>query len=424
MTEPDAPQTDPPPPGTFAYEAQSADGQTFRGTLDAPAIEAAADQLKALQLRVTRLEPAAAAPQPRGATLAEGDVLFVNRQLAHLTAGGLPMEKGLRLIADELPRRQAAAVRAIAADLEGGVPLGDAFAGRSGMFPPAYGHLLAAGVRANALPGVLANLGRHVEMVQRLRAAVWRAATYPLLVALALLAVMVFIWGYVIPHTVTLAGSPDLFRPRFYYYGGPPPPPPTDLTPVVTVARLVSYAVIAGLVVVLAAAAAAGVMARSAGGRRALEPLLRPLPVVGPVVRWNQVARWCDALHLAVDAGMDLPAALDLAGRSVDSAAALADADQMASAVRAGQSIEPPGRLRLLPMMVPAALAMGVQRNDLPATAATLARLYQEQAEVRLAVVPQVLSPALLLLTAACVTLAVGAAMIPLVAVLRALTRV
>ncbi len=63
MADPTAP---PPPPGTFAYDAQAADGRPFRGTLDAPAMAAAADQLASLHLRVTRLEPAAP-PGPRWA---------------------------------------------------------------------------------------------------------------------------------------------------------------------------------------------------------------------------------------------------------------------------------------------------------------------------------------------------------------------
>jgi type IV pilus assembly protein PilC len=414
MPDPAAPSA-----ATFAYEAQSADGRTFRGTLDAPALAAAAEQLRSLDLRVTRLVPA---ERPR-APLRDGDLLLFNQQLSHLTAGGLPLDRGLRLIADELPRRQARAVRAIAADLEGGAPIGDAFAGRSGVFPPLYAQLLEAGVRANNLPGVLVNLGHHVELMQRLRAAVWRAASYPLMVAVALLIVMGFVWGYVIPQMGPLTGAPGMPEPIFRSYKSPPPQPDPSLTLLPAVGRALSFGVMAVLAIVLLAVFATWVAGRSARGRRAAAPLLRPLPVVGPVVRWNEVARWCDALHLGLSAGLDLPAALSLAGAATDSEAGRADTELLLAAVRAGQPMEPAEPLRLLPATVPAALQMGVDQNDLPAAAATLARMYREQAEVRLAVVPQVLSPALLLLTAACVAMALGAALLPLVSALRMLTR-
>ncbi len=403
------------PSGSFAYEAQSADGRTFRGTLDAPAIAAAAEQLQSLHLKVTRLEPAG-----RGASLGEADFLFVNRQLSHLTAGGLPMERGLRLIAAELPRRQARAVRAIAADLEAGTPLGDAFAGRSATFPPMYGRLLEAGVRAHNLPGVLLNLGRHIEMLQRLRAAVWRASAYPLAVAIALLAVMGFIWGYIIPRLAPLTRKTAFDYPKYYVRPSAPPPVDPNLLPMI--AQGLSYTLMTLIALALLAALVVFVVSRTAAGRRRLGPVLGWLPIVGPVVRWNAVARWCDVLRLGVGAGLHLPAALTLAFEASDSAAVRADTEQLVAAVQAGWPLESVTTMRILPPMVGAALGLGVEQNDLPAAAATLARMYQEQAEVRLAVVPQVLSPLLLLVTAAGVGLAVSAAMMPLLTLLKSLS--
>ena len=398
-----------PQPTTFAYEAESADGQPFRGTLDAAALPAAAEQLRSLHLRVTRLEPAG---PPRG-RLNDGDLLRVNQQLSHLADGGMPLERGLRLIADELPRRQAEAVRAIAADLEAGVPVADALTRRSAAFPPDYADLLAAGVAGNNLGGVLVNLGRHVELTQRLRAAVWRAAVYPLTVAVALLLTLAFIWGKLMPGLDRLNRGSPLGRRRVSVYSSRNGAEPPSLDWLPEVARWVSYGVMAALVVTVGLAILMVVNRRWAGrvGRR--------LPVVGPVVRGNDIARWCDGLNLGVSAGLDLPAALTLAGRGSGSTAGRADAETLAGEARAGRRVDLGGPLRLLPPTVPASLAIGVDRHDLPDTAATLARLYREQAEARLAAVPAVLSPVLLLVTAVAVGLSLAAALLPLIVAIR-----
>src|SRR3954469_20785989 len=183
---------------TFAYRAQSEDGQPLSGTIDAPDAEEARRRLESLRLRVLELAPAAAAPS--GSPLRGDDFVTFNQQLAHLTAAGLPMEQGLRLIAHDLRRgKVAATVRQIADDLERGESLGDAFQRHAARFPPAYGRLIDAGVRTNNLSGMLLSLGQHLQTVARLRASLWRALTSPLMVFLALCFVITFIAIYVLP---------------------------------------------------------------------------------------------------------------------------------------------------------------------------------------------------------------------------------
>src|SRR5205085_10508559 len=108
-------------------------------------------------------------------------------QLAQLAKAGLPIERGLRLMAQDLKRgRLAQAVRAVADELEKGVPLEDAIAKYHDKFPPLYARLIAAGAKTGDLAAILFSTGQHVEMVHRLRRSVWRASAYPLMIAVAL----------------------------------------------------------------------------------------------------------------------------------------------------------------------------------------------------------------------------------------------
>ncbi|HEX4125142.1 MAG TPA: type II secretion system F family protein, partial [Tepidisphaeraceae bacterium] len=152
---------------SFAYQAQTAQGQGLSGTIDAADVDSASRMLATLQLRVTAMEPS---PRPKtgGARLRGADFLAFNQQLSQLTAGGLPVERSLRLLAREMRGRQAAAVNAIAEELEKGVPLEAAFAKHASIFPPLYGLLIQAGMKTSDLPAMLLNLSRHVEMIQRL----------------------------------------------------------------------------------------------------------------------------------------------------------------------------------------------------------------------------------------------------------------
>src|SRR5215217_2374689 len=111
---------------SFAYQAQTADGQTLSGTIDAPDAEQASRQLQSLRLRVLEIGPTARAQ--RAQPLRGDDFLAFNQQLMHLTKAGLPVEHGLRLIAQDMRSgRMAATVREVADELERGTPLGEAF---------------------------------------------------------------------------------------------------------------------------------------------------------------------------------------------------------------------------------------------------------------------------------------------------------
>src|SRR5689334_6080878 len=84
----------------FAYTAQTFDGSAMSGTIDALDIEDATKRLANLQLRVIRLDPAQ--KPTRSKPLNGVDFAAFNQQLAHLSGAGLPIEQGLRLIAEDL----------------------------------------------------------------------------------------------------------------------------------------------------------------------------------------------------------------------------------------------------------------------------------------------------------------------------------
>jgi hypothetical protein len=166
---------------TFAYQAQTVEGQPLSGTIDAASADEAVLQLEAMHLRVIELVPAGEAAKPKA--LRGDDFIAFNQQLGYLTAAGLPIEQGLRLIAQDMRSgRLSTTVRQIADELDKGVALGAALERHQGQFPSMYGRLIEAGVRANNLPGMLFSLSRHLELVRRMRAMLWRSSAYPLMV--------------------------------------------------------------------------------------------------------------------------------------------------------------------------------------------------------------------------------------------------
>lgn len=389
----------------FSYVAQTLDGQRMSGTIDAVDADDAVKRLEFLKLRIIRIDPAP--PTPRAKPLSGEDFTAFNQQLAHLTGAGLPIEQGLRLIAEDMrDERLAQSIRDVSAELERGVPLGDAFKRHEKQFPPLYGVLIDAGVRTGNLTAVLLNLGRHLELVARLRAAVWRAAAYPLTVLAGLLVVMIFLGHFVLPQ----------FEKMYEHWYTPLP----KITQVLFVLTQWTPVLIVVALVLFFGAPLLWLILRSAKLDAAAADLALPLPLVGPVLRRNLIARWCDAMQLAVQSGMDLPAAVNTACNVVGSPALGRDCEKIVEQMTAARPLdEISDRLRVLPPTVVAVVQLSTDRGDLPNSLKTLASMYQQQAELRLTSVQSVLTPLLILMVAALIAMVVLALFAPIISIFR-----
>jgi type IV pilus assembly protein PilC len=392
----------------FAYRAQDPAGTPISGTIAAANHDDAQRKLAVLRLTVTELEAVAAPAKPR--PLRGSDLLTFNDQLAHLTQAGLPVERGLRLIAGEMrSRRLAATIHQIAAEAERGRPLAEVLEAHRGHLPALYGRLVDAGVRTGNLPGMLFNLGRHLDLVQRLRAAIWRALAYPLLVLLAFGLVLGFVGLWVLP----------MYRDIYAEFGRYLPLPTEfvlSLAPWTPLFLGVLAAVVIGVPILWGAIRAAG------KDQMVVDALVLPLPLLGPVLKRSMIARWCDAVNLGVSAGLDLPAAIELAGAAVGSPALRADGRKMTDALRSGRRLSDTGRMEVLTASVAAAMDLACDGRDLPTTLTTLTAMYQQQADVRLSVMATLLGPIMLVVLACLIGTTIVALFLPLVSLIQAIS--
>ena len=399
---------------TFSYRAQTVEGQPLSGTIDAENVDLARSRLESLRLRVLEMSPARAAGSNGAGPLRGVDFLTFNQQLAHLTSAGMPIERGLRLIAQDMRRgRVSSTIRQIADELDRGVPLAQAFEKHASRFPPAYGRLVQAGVRSNNLSGMLLNLGRHMETVARLRAAMWRAISYPLMVFIALCLVVTFIGVYVLPK----------FEQMFRDFG--------MRLPGVTLFML-QLGQTAGSLALIVAGVVVGLLlvwrlARGTAAREAVQDtVVSRLPLIGPVIRRSLVARWCDAVGMGVAGGLDLPAAMRLAGDAVGSRRLRRDAETLVARMEAGMPIDGGVAARgdLLPGTVTASIELASQSNSLPETLGTLAQMYRQQAHARVGMIPAVLTPLLLSVLMVIIAMVILAMFAPFISLIQSMTGV
>jgi len=401
-----------PSPGswqTYAYDAQTDDGHRLSGTIEVADAEEAMSRLRSMRLRVLALVPAQPKPPSTGKALSGDDFIAFNEQIAQLAAAGLPLEQGLRLIAADIhSRRLKSTLQGLATELESGTPLPQAFDKFRGNFPPLYGRLVQAGVRTGDLSGVLLGLGRHLELIQRLRSVLWRTVSYPLFVLIAIGFLLAFLGILVLPQYDAIFRDFHIRLPAL-----------TIL--VLQLGRFAPALLVILLVIILGGPIAWKIAERLGYSTPIVEWVFVPTPLIGPVLRANMIARWCDAVRLGVQSGMDLPAAIELAGDATRSGRLTADGKSLIEALANGRPLTT-ARTDILPATVPAAIQYASGHADLAGTLGSLGDMYQRQAELRMSALPGILTPLLLLFIAVLIGAVIAALMLPFVSLIEGMT--
>lgn len=397
----------------FAYRAQTHASEPISGTIDAGSLDDASRRLAAMQLRVIEINPVQV-PSIKPRALRGQDFLAFNTQLAHLTTAGLPVEQGLRLIAEDMrSKRLAETVKQIANDLEGGQSLQQAFEKHATDFPPLYGQLISAGVRSGNLPAMLLNLGRHVELVTRLRATLWGALSYPAVVMVSMLTILIGLSVTVFPKFNLIFQD---FRTELPFI--------TRLVMGFSSLLIDNSAVLLTLLIVLIVGTPIvwKLLRILKLDQQVAEAVLFPLPLIGSSLRRNLLARWCDALKLGVEGGLDLPAAIALASDAVGSPGLKKDAAAMVDSIQAGRPLNEKIPTRLMPPSVITVISLAASNNDLSGALGTLSQMYQQQAEIKIAMIPAIVTPALVIFIALCVATIVLAMFAPMISLVQAIS--
>ena len=239
------------------------------------------------------------------------------------------------------------------------------------------------------------------------------------MVLAGLLIVVSLLHWYVMPQFI---GIYEGFKPmpawgswgRRTYFAKPELPLVTQI--LLDFGEAVPFAVASALALCLLLIVGWPILRRTSAGRWLIDRLVLWMPLFGPPLRWNYVARWCDAARVGVEAGLDLPESIRLADDVVASPALRRDGAAMLAVLNSGQPLAASAAPvpRMLPATVPAAIELASQKSDLPNVLATLSELYQRQAEIRLSIIPSILTPLLMLLIAGLIGLVIAGLMLPL----------
>jgi type IV pilus assembly protein PilC len=311
--------------------------------------------------------------------------LIFNQQFVTLVRAGLPILKGLDLLADRLTDEKLGRyVGAVRDDVKTGTGLSDAFA-RQGVFPAIYVTSVLAGEKSGSLTEVLDRYISYQRLTLALRKKLLVSLLYPAVLIVLVAALITFLVTYVVPNFADLYRSMDAKLPVAT----------TLLIAVGTTAR--SY-VLAGFGVLICAAIGLYFWSRRDSSQEIIDGWKKGTPVFGEVWTKYQVAQFSRVLSTLLIGGIPLVQALETAGRSLGTVLLRKALDKVAVLVREGKTLSSSlNTTGMFPALSIDMMEVGESTGALPQMLNSVAEFYEEDVSTRMTALLSLIEPAIMI---------------------------
>jgi len=289
----------------FAYTAYTEDKKLVKGRVSASDEETASELLGYGGYRVVSLKKVIPLINKekllaRFIQIKAAEIVMFSRQLALLLESGTDIVTSLDLLQSQIDNSNLAKIIAeVASDIRGGSALSKALSKHPQAFSTIYCQSIAAGEQGGNLEVVLRQMADYMEKAVITQKQIKSALTYPVIVVVAAIAVVLLLVTFVFP---TFAG--------LYSQFGFDLPLPTRI--LIGITEFTNHYGLYVLLGILIAVAAIYVYIKTPAGRYRWDKMMLGLPVVGRIIHLAELSRCCRTMSMLVRIGLPLPDVLTM----------------------------------------------------------------------------------------------------------------
>ncbi|MFI5761125.1 type II secretion system F family protein [Streptomyces sp. NPDC051563] len=375
---------------TFKYVAVGPDGKRATGVLKGSSVDGVTESLTRQGYEVQSVKAEGRNLLQLELTATKVDLVELSnfsRQMAAFIKAGVPILDALEIIRAETKDKKLGQVLV---DVMDSLRFGESFAGamaaHTKALPPFYVSVLRSAEATGELDVVMAQLGRYIERDVEARRSIRSALTYPGLVMGLALAVVLVLVLFVLPRFKVFFES---FHAEL--------PLPTRILLGFTDFVTAWYPVIAGVLLVLVTAVIAGL--RTERGRLLRDRFLLAMPVLGDVVRYMVIERFCRILTSMIKAGVPIPEALNLASSGANNRVyERSIATARTEMLEGGGMSRPIARTKLFPGAVTQMMRVGEETGTLDDQLENVSEFYEKELQHKLKRLTSLFEPAMVIM--------------------------
>jgi general secretion pathway protein F len=297
----------------FSYTALDKQDKVKKGILESDNAKQARQQLRNQGLKPLEVNPVSVKATNKQASqkslfspsLSASDLSLLTRQLATLVRAALPLEESLQAVAQQSESHKIQMIlMAVRSDILAGKTLAQALEAFPRVFKKDYIATVSAGEHSGDLALVFERLADHVERDQELRQKIRGALLYPLILSLVAISVVVGLLTYVVPQIIKVF---DSMKQEL-------PPLTRGLILISDILQNYGVFILVGILLFGGSVYAA---LQNPAIRKQWHGFLLKLPLISPLLRTLNSARFCRTLGTLLMSGVPMLSALAIAAKVV-----------------------------------------------------------------------------------------------------------
>jgi general secretion pathway protein F len=396
----------------YNYKALKDDGGSDAGVIDADSPKDARLKLKNRRLHVTDLQ-SVGGDEKGGAKKARFTLLkrrrpeqvaMLTRQLATLLGSGIPMIGALTAIIDQVESRDLkSALMEVREKVSQGTSLSDAMSAHPTYFSELFVNMVRAGEAGGNLDTVLFRVADYMHAQNRTRAKVMAALTYPIIMLLIGVGVVVILLTYVVPKIMEVIQK----------QGKAALPLPTEILLAVSGFMGAYWWVLLGIVV---ATIAAYFHARTTkAGRLWTDTMKLRIPMLGNLIKKASISRFAMTFATLLESGLPVLEAMGVVRKVVDNELLGETLDKVRQKIAEGADIATPlKQSKVFPPVVGYMIGVGEESGRLEELLKKTAESYDEEVEVASQKFTALLEPLMIVTLAIIVAFIVLSILLPI----------
>src|SRR6266404_6649624 len=339
-------------------------------------------------------------------------LMIFTRQLATLIDSGLPLLRGLNVLAkQERDSVLKNTIDKLGDSVQGGSTFSEGLAQFPLIFNDLYINMVKAGEIGGVLELVLTRLAEFHEKAAKIKNKVAAAMVYPIIVMTMAIAIMGFLLVFIVPKFEAVFH--DMLGDR---------PLPLITTFVITVSRFVQAHWLVLVAIIFALIAGYKFANRTTPGRLTIDRVKLRFPLFGDIIRKTAISRFSRTLGTLVTSGVPILQALNITRETAGNTVIARAIGQVHEAVKEGESIvHPLEASAAFPPMVVSMIDVGEETGQLPEMLLKIADVYDDEVDNSVAAMTAALEPIMIVFLALVVGTIVIALFLPLISIIQGL---